>query len=196
MSIIDKIMKANQSQFLGRDNQQNITINHQGNEKEQDSPSKQPTIMKQDIFIVHGHNNAMKQDVARTLEKIGFHAIILHEQPNLGRTIIEKFEEHANVKYAVVLLSADDMGYSKLQGIDQQKQRARQNVVFEMGFFVGKLGRRKVAVIVETSDNFEKPGDYDGVVYIGYKGDWRTKLGKEMSAVGLDIDWKALASLS
>ena len=58
----------------------------------------------------------MKLAVARTLEKLGLDAIILHEQPNLGKTIIEKFSDHADVSFAVVLLSPDDMGYSQKDG--------------------------------------------------------------------------------
>ncbi len=165
-------------------------------EKKDSEYSEKTEPMKQKVFVVHGHNDSMKQTVARTLEKIGLNAIVLHEQVSRGRTIIEKFEDFSDVKYAVVLLSADDIGYSKKEGFDKKSQRARQNVVFEMGFFVGMLGRENVSVIVETSNNFEKPGDYDGVIYIGYEKGWRMKLGKEMSGAGLDIDWTNLSSLS
>ena len=87
------------------------------------------------IFIVHGHDNEMKQTVARTLEKLDLEPIILHEQANEGRTIIEKFMDYSDVSFAVVLLSPDDLAYPKEQSYEDAKFRARQNVILELGFF-------------------------------------------------------------
>ena len=135
------------------------------------------------VFIVHGHAEAVNQEVARTIEKLGLEAIILREQPNTGKTIIEKFEEYAkDVNFAVILLTADD----KIEGEDFF--RARQNVVFEMGYFMGALGRRNVMCILQ--ENVEKPGDIDGVVYtiIDKAGGWKYSLIKELKACGYDVD--------
>lgn len=145
------------------------------------------------IFIVHGHDEAMKQSVARFIEKIGLEAIILHEQANAGMTIIEKFENYADVGYAIVLLSPDDMAYHQTETPDDAKPRARQNVVFELGFFIGRLGRDRTFALMK--DNVEIPSDISGVVYTPYDGAdgaWRTKLVRELKALGYDIDANAL----
>ena len=96
------------------------------------------------VFVVHGHDTGAREAVARFLERAGFEPIILHEQPNQGRTIIEKFEEHAAVNFAVVLLTPDDVGGPEGGAM---QPRARQNVVLELGFFIGKLGRGRVCAL-------------------------------------------------
>ena len=99
------------------------------------------------IFIVHGHDEEMKQAVALTLRKLDIEPIILNEKPYLGKTIIEKFTHYADVPFAVVLLSPDDMVYHKDGSREIVAIRARQNVIFELGFFIGKLGRERVLVL-------------------------------------------------
>jgi predicted nucleotide-binding protein len=142
------------------------------------------------IFIVHGHDEAMKQAVARTLEKIGLEPIILHEKPSEGRTIIEKFTDYSDVSFAVVLLSPDDIAYAKDQPLKDAKLRARQNVIFELGFFIGKLGRNRVLVLYQEEKNFEMPSDYSGVLYTPYdnSGRWKFDLIKELKACGYPVD--------
>jgi predicted nucleotide-binding protein len=142
------------------------------------------------IFIVHGRSNEMKEGLARVLEKLGLEPIILHEKPNQGRTIIEKFTDYSDVGFAVVLLSPDDMGYLKSQSPKEAKPRARQNVVFELGFFIGKLGRNRVLPLYEAIKDFEMPSDYEGVVYTPYDsfGAWQNRLVRELKAGGYDVD--------
>ena len=142
------------------------------------------------IFVVHGHDGEMEQAVARTLGQLGLDPIILHEQPSQGRTIIEKFTDHSDVTSAVVLFSPDDMAYPKRGSSNEAKLRARQNVVFELGFFIGKLGRERVFVLHREEKNFEMLSDYSGVVYISYNqsGSWRSDLIKELKACGYDVD--------
>ncbi|MBI5686898.1 MAG: nucleotide-binding protein [Verrucomicrobia bacterium] len=142
------------------------------------------------VFVVHGHDEAMKQAVARTLEQLGLEPVILHEQPNKGRTIIEKFTDSADVGFAVVLLSPDDFGYSKDQPSGSAKPRARQNVVFELGFFIGKIGRSKVAALYREQAGFEKPSDVEGVAYTAFDlaGNWRFEIVRELKACGYDVD--------
>ncbi|HQD34288.1 MAG TPA: nucleotide-binding protein, partial [Bacteroidales bacterium] len=143
-----------------------------------------------DIFIVHGHNEEMKQSVARCIEKLKLNPIILHEQSSKGKTIIEKFFDYSNVIYAIILLSADDIAYPKDENSNNFKYRARQNVIFELGYFMGKLGRERVLSLYEEIDNFEIPSDYNGVLFIPYdkKGNWKLELVKELKAVGISID--------
>jgi predicted nucleotide-binding protein len=146
------------------------------------------------IFIVHGHDESMKQSVARTLEKIGLEPIILHERPNKGRTIIEKFTDHSDVSFAVVLLSPDDMAYSKDESHEKAKFRARQNVIFELGFFIGKLGREHVFSLYRSEEEFEIPSDYSGVIYVPFDepGRWQFDLVRELQECGYDVDANAL----
>lgn len=118
------------------------------------------------IFIVHGHNEEMKQSSARFLEKIDLKPIILHEQPNKGRTIIEKFSDYSDVSFAIILISADDIAYAKNDKIENANFRARQNVILELGFFLGKIGRENVVVIYEDGEKIEIPSDYQGVLYV------------------------------
>jgi len=139
------------------------------------------------VFIVHGRDDATKAIVANFISKLGLTAIILHEQPGAGRTIIEKFENYSNVGFAVVLLTPDDVG-GLTDRSRELKPRARQNVIFELGYFVGKLGRRKVSVLYK--EGVEIPSDYQGVEFLlmGDDDGWKLSLAKNMKYAGLDID--------
>ena len=145
------------------------------------------------VFIIHGHDNEMKESVARTLDKLKLEPIILHEQPSKGSTIIEKINMYSDVGFAIALLSPDDCGYPKNK-LDEIRSRARQNVIFELGFFIGKLGRNHVLTLYKKDDNLEFPSDYEGVVYVQYdkKGAWRFELLKELRGCGYDVDANAL----
>ena len=144
--------------------------------------------MNNKVFIVHGHDNEAKLETARTLTNGGFEPIILHEQPDSGRTIIEKIERFADVCYAVVLYTECDLGRDKNDSVDDERFRARQNVVFEHGYLIGKLGRDRVTALVKG--NVETPGDISGVVYteMDKAGAWKMQLARNMQDVGLDID--------
>lgn len=140
------------------------------------------------VFIVHGHDNEMKQAVARTVERLGLKVVILHEQTRRGRTIIEQIERHSDVGFAVVLLSPDDTGYSNAAGSDAAKPRARQNVILELGYFAGKLGRESVVAL--HRGDIELPSDYDGVLYTPYDNDsgaWRGELVAELKESGYEV---------
>lgn len=144
------------------------------------------------VFLVHGHNEAIREMSARLLEKLGLTAIILNEQVSGSDTVIEKLERYASVHFAVVLMTADDVG-GKKSAINQTLQdRARQNVVLELGYFMGKIGRRKVCVLYERG--VELPSDYYGVVYIEIDntGAWRYALAKELKQAGLKVDLNRL----
>ena len=141
-----------------------------------------------EVFVVHGHDDGMKNTVARFLEKLELIPVILHERPDSGRTVIEKLlGESEAAAYAVVLLTPDDEGRLRGSG-GLPRPRARQNVVFELGYLLGKLGRSRVkALYVE---GVELPSDYEGVLYIPVDaGDaWKLQLCREMKQAGLDVD--------
>ena len=138
-------------------------------------------------FIVHGHDEAARETVARFLEKLGVEAIVLHEQATQGRTLVEKLEHYANVDFAVVLLTPDDVG-SEADKADELQPRARQNVVLELGFFVGKLSRSHVCALHKGP--LELPSDYLGVGYVPLDtgGGWRLQLAKELRSAGFTVD--------
>jgi|GEM_PF-2437620 len=149
---------------------------------------EQQKIMSNKIFIVHGHDTAAKLEMARTLENADFEAIILHEQASVGKTVIEKIEANTDVSFAVVLYTQCDMGRAIGAKVDEERYRARQNVVFEHGYLIGKLGRECVCALVKG--NIETPSDISGVVYITMDdaGAWKMKLAKEMKSTGLPVD--------
>jgi predicted nucleotide-binding protein len=139
------------------------------------------------VFIVHGKDEKAKESVARFISKLKLEPIILHEQPNLGKTIIEKFETHTDVDFAVILLTPDDVGYECGKS-EEKKNRARQNVILELGYFIGKIQRARVCAL--HKGDLELPSDYHGILYIPLdesKG-WQISLAKEIKAAGIEID--------
>ena len=145
------------------------------------------------IFLVHGHDDAHKHELARVLQSLTGNApIVLHEQANGGRTLVEKLEDYAAVSaFAVALLTGDDVGRAKEDSVD--RARARQNVVFEAGYFAGRLGRRNVVLLHEPG--VELPSDLSGVVYVPLDsaGAWKMKVAHEMSNSGMTVNWAGLA---
>jgi predicted nucleotide-binding protein len=138
------------------------------------------------VFVVHGHDAGARESVARFLESIDLEPIILLEQPNSGQTIIEKFEAHAaTVSFAVILLTPDDL--AGVAGSDQA-ERARQNVIYELGYFTGKLGRGRACLL--RKGNIDMPSDLAGLVYteLDLADGWKLKLVRELKAAGFQVD--------
>jgi predicted nucleotide-binding protein len=142
-----------------------------------------------EIFLVHGHDHGLLEQVARFLERLGQSVHILHEKPNEGKTLIEKFEQYADrAGFAVVLLTPDDRGGQAHMDPVSYRSRARQNVIFELGYFVGLLGRHRVCAVYLPE--VELPSDYHGVAYVPFTkdGGWRLGLARELKAAHLSID--------
>lgn len=144
------------------------------------------------VFVVHGRDDGIKHQVARFIERLGIDAVIMDEQPNRGQTLIEKFEANADVAYAVVNLTPDDVGGLAGSSLEEQRRRARQNVIFELGYFAGKLGRGKVCALYDPS--VEMPSNYQGVTYIELNdtAQWQLILAKEMKDAGISVDLNRL----
>lgn len=137
------------------------------------------------VFVVHGHDEGARESVARFLEKLGLQPIILHEQANRGGTVIEKIERHRDVGFAVVLLTPDDQGCVKGGELEP---RARQNVLLELGYFLGCLGRERVCAL--KRGQVEIPSDFAGVVWTPMNDDgWKQALSRELQDAGYEIDW-------
>lgn len=147
---------------------------------------QQPTVKStksKRVFVVHGKNDQLKIAVARLVENLGLEAVILHEQPDGGKTVIEKLEANSiDIGYAIVLLTPDDEGYLKGHP-EEAKPRARQNVLIELGLFIGLIGRENVCCL---NGGVDLPSDYDGVVYVPVdSGDsWKYVLAKNMKHAG------------
>jgi predicted nucleotide-binding protein len=152
------------------------------------------------VFIVHGHDEVLRLEVEKVVRGLGLNAIVLKDQANEGMTLIQKFEKNSdNVCFVIVLLTADDESFTKKDG--NRELHARQNVVFEMGYFfhVFKSANgthRGLFAILENG--VTKPGDVDGLVYQPYiKGDrsWILSLIKELDAAGVDFDRAKIPSI-
>lgn len=153
-------------------------------------PGRQERSPNGRVFVVHGHDESMKQQVARTLERLHLTPVVLHEQPSKGRTIIEKFTDYSDVGFAVVLLSPDDLAYPRDGAASSVRPRARQNVVLELGYFLGKLGRERVVALFREVPDFELPSDYSGVVLVPFddRGRWAIDLVRELKSGGYTVD--------
>lgn len=154
------------------------------------SPASAPPVARE-VFVVHGHDGDALHAVARYVEKLEFKATILHEQPNRGRTIIEKFEAYSGVGFVIVLLTPDDVG-GKVG--EESHPRARQNVLLEWGFFIGKVGRSRVLALKKGV--LELPSDILGIAWqeLDDHGGWKIKLAQELQAAGYEIDWTKVSS--
>jgi predicted nucleotide-binding protein len=142
--------------------------------------------MARKAFVVHGHDNEMKETVARFLAQLEIEPIILHEQASRGRTVIEKIEDNSDVGFAIVLLSPDDIGGAAGNARNLQS-RARQNVILELGYFLGRLSRHRVCAILRGK--IELPSDFLGIVYVPFEGEiWKAQIMRELKALGFEID--------
>jgi predicted nucleotide-binding protein len=150
----------------------------------QTAPSMTTPSIPEKIFIVHGHDEHLLIETENLLRKLSLDPIVLRDQHSGGKTIIEKLEIHGDVRYAIILYTACDEG--RKIGTSEVNPRARQNVVFEHGYFIGRLGRENVAAVVKGT--VEIQGDISGVVYHQYQSGWQLELAKEMKRSGLNVD--------
>ncbi|MFH1006184.1 MAG: nucleotide-binding protein [Candidatus Latescibacterota bacterium] len=137
------------------------------------------------VFVVHGQNDTARTAVVSFLESIGLVGIVLHEQPNMGRHLLTKFIQEADlVTFAVVLMTADDLG--SLKG-GKLAPRARQNVILELGYFLAHLGQAKVCALI--TPGLETPSDFDGIVYIRIDDEqrWQQELKRELLAARMPV---------
>jgi predicted nucleotide-binding protein len=151
------------------------------------APPEVPSEQKaKNVFIVHGHDNASKNELSSFLFRLGLKPIVLHEQANTGKTVIEKFEQYASdVGYAFILLTPDDIVGKGKKGL---KARARQNVILELGYFMGKLGRDKVCGLYKGG--VELPSDVLGILYLKYEKSIQERafdISQELTHAGYDV---------
>lgn len=149
-------------------------------EEDYDKVENKHNVSRKKVFIVHGRDDAKKYEISGFLYEQGLEPIILHEQVNNGQTIIEKIEKNSDVDCAIILLTPDDEGRLR-DSNSSLKTRARQNVIFEAGFFMGKLGRNRTIMLSGVE---EKMSDIDGIVYIDINN-YKSALLKELKELGL-----------
>jgi predicted nucleotide-binding protein len=147
----------------------------------------QPQLSGGNILLVHGRDEAAKASLLEFLEKLGLRPLVLHEQPDGGRSLVEKFEEFSNILFAIILITPDDIAAPRLKPKEKQV-RVSQNVIFELGYLMGKLGRRRVCALYK--EEVEIPSDYSGTVYIPMdpRGGWRLLIAKEIKQAGIEVD--------
>lgn len=148
------------------------------------------------VLLVHGRDEGAKDSVVRFLGALRLRPVVLHEEPDTGRNMMENLESHAadaGIGFAIVVLGADDLGTesSKLKGV---RPRAQQSVVFELGYLIGRLGTKRVRALY--SGEVELPSYYQGIMYtkLDDAGAWRWEMAREMKAAGVDIDLDALGA--
>jgi predicted nucleotide-binding protein len=165
-----------------------------GDIREDDKPPEappRPVASSRTVFVVHGHDGGLRDMVVLTLVRLELEPIVLDEQPGKGRALIEKFEQHSlDVGFAVVILAPEDRGAGPGDRAPRKPNRARQNVVLELGYFMGALGRDHIAVL--HKDEVELPSDIHGIDFIPMRDDWRYRLAAEIAAAGIDVDMNRL----
>ena len=139
------------------------------------------------VFIVHGNDEEKKEAVATLLANMELEPVILHEQPGHAMALIEKFENYGDVVFAIIILTGDDYGYAKGKP-EESKPRPRQNVVFELGFLIGRFQGQHVCALHE--EGLEMPSDYKGAVFIPYDagGIWKLLVARAMKSANLNVD--------
>lgn len=140
-----------------------------------------------DVLIVHGSDEEAKRLAAQFVKSLGLNAVILHEMPDMGRIFIENFEEHREIGFALVLLTHDDIGDNSIEKIEL-KPRAHQNVIFELGYLIGKLGWKRVCALYKGK--VDLPAKHDGIFYVEMDkgGTWEKTLTNDMKDSGLEIE--------
>lgn len=184
--VINLFSKSDAVELMNKLSMESITSNS----------DKENIILNNKVFIVHGRDSSMRLEVEKYLVKIGLEPVILQEETTGGsQTISSKFESNSDVGFAIVCLTSDDKGCLKNEFPQEAKLRARQNVIFELGFFMGKLGKEKVVALFDNSQ-IEIPSDFDGVIYIEFDSasGWHIKLTNELESAGYTIDLNKLKS--
>ena len=154
-------------------------------ETKKQSSKTEPKFNNRKVFIVHGHDDKLRLEVKAFIYDLGLEAVVLGDQANNGKTIIEKIEEYTDVGYGIVLYTPCDRGGTKDASYEEMKFRARQNVIFEHGYLIGKLGRDCVCALVDG--DIEYPSDINGIVYISYQSNWKYEIIKELKSIGYKI---------
>ncbi len=181
-------LKTKIRELLGADDGQEV-------EPSSSMPITSPLQLKSNkVFIVYGHDTQDREQLELLLRRLKLEPIVLQNVVSVGQTVIEKLESNTDVSFACVLLTPDDEGH-QLDHHEEKKKRARQNVVLEMGMFLAKLGRKRVAILMKG--DLEKPSDIEGLLYIKFEDsvfEVKDRLAAELQEAGFKINIKDLLS--
>ncbi len=163
------------------------------------APAAAPAKVKEKVFVVHGHDSVAREQLELVLHKLGLDPYVLANTGGGGLTIIEALESHIGshtegAQFGIVLMTPDDLGYSKRDGDSKIEPRARQNVVLEMGMLISSLGRPNVAIL--KKGHLEVPSDADGILYIGFNDHVKEtvpRLAERLNHAGFKIEGQAIA---
>lgn len=148
-----------------------------------------PRHTSKKVFVIHGHDGAAASDIAHFLKEAGLEPVILHREVDGGiTTVLAKFEKYANTEYAIVLLTPDDVAYARRDGPERTEYRARQNCLFEFGFFLSDIGHAHICCVCH--EDVVLPSDIAGIMPKRFKkdvGEIRYSLLKELQAAGYDV---------
>jgi predicted nucleotide-binding protein len=153
-------------------------------------PAKPVLGVGRRVFVVCGTDSEMKKAVTDALTKLRLVPVVMCEEPSQGRKIVERFADYADVGFAVVLLSPDDFAYSAEESPSKRKLRPRQDVVFELGFLLGKLGKDKVLVFYREHENFGSPTEFEGLKVVAFdnRDSWKLALIRELTNCGYSVE--------
>jgi predicted nucleotide-binding protein len=152
------------------------------------------------IFIVHGHDIKVLERLELILRRLGLEPYMLIKDAGTGGTLVEELEgkigKEGSAVFGIVIMTPDDIGYAVKDGPDKARNRARQNVILEMGMMLASLTRKNVAILRHVS--IEQPSDADGIKYIAFDqdiGECTQQLAQRLMSSGFEIDPKRLAAV-
>lgn len=152
-------------------------------------------VRSNQIFLINGSDPNMKLDVVQKLEMLDLDPIILDEKKDEELTIIDRINEFCNISFAVILLSPDEITYPKEKTPNDAKYGPKQKVIFELGYFIGRLGKQNVVAIFKKNKSFQIPNDFVGIQWIEYKIDWYYKLIKILKECNFNVNTNKISWL-
>ncbi len=139
------------------------------------------------VVIINGHDEGKRMAVVNFIKNLDLEPVISHEQPGQGINLIKKFEQDPDVAFAITFLTADEYGYPRGKP-EHSKPRSKQNVIFELGYLIGRLKQNLVCALYE--EGLDLPSEYQSGVFIPYDegGLWKLLIARNMKIANVDVD--------
>lgn len=158
----------------------------QKKEEEQEKKRKEEKLGN-DILVVHSHDDEAKDMTLGFIDELGLNPIILRDTPDSGTELFDRFEDHKNIGFAIVVLNPDDIGETKIERCEL-RHRVNQSLIFELGFLVGKLGWNRVCALYE--EGIDIPASNEGIIYVQMdkEGKWKKTIAREIKTAELEVE--------